>query len=73
MLGTSAYGRVLVPINFRLNAEEVKSIVEHSGARVLLVDPELDDALRDVPCEHRFVLGAQTDAAIGLSLGVLAG
>lgn len=64
LLGTSAYGRVLVPINFRLNAQEVKYIVEHSGARVLLVDPELDDALRDVQCEHRFVLGSQTDAEV---------
>jgi len=39
--GVSAWGRVLVPINFRLNANEVQYIVEHSGASVLLVDPEL--------------------------------
>lgn len=64
MLGTSAYGRVLVPINFRLNAHEVGYIVEHSGARVLLVDPELDASLRDVACEHRFVLGEDTDARV---------
>ena len=38
--GVSGYGRVLVPINYRLNAEEVSYIVEHSGATVLLVDPE---------------------------------
>ena len=43
--GVSGSGRVLVPINFRLNAEEIAYIVEHSGASVLLVDPELDDAL----------------------------
>jgi long-subunit acyl-CoA synthetase (AMP-forming) len=36
---------VLVPINFRLSADEVAYIVEHCGARVLLVDPELDEAL----------------------------
>jgi fatty-acyl-CoA synthase len=35
----------------------VRYIVEHSGARVLYVDPELDDALKDVGAEHRFVLG----------------
>lgn len=64
LFGTSAYGRILVPINFRLNAEEVKYIVQHSGARVLLVDPELDDALRDVTCEHRIVLGPETDATV---------
>ena len=33
LFGVSGSGRVLVPINFRLVAEEVKYIVEHSGAR----------------------------------------
>jgi acyl-CoA synthetase (AMP-forming)/AMP-acid ligase II len=55
--GVSGYGRVLVPVNFRLRPDEVQFIVEHSGAKVLYVDPELDDALRDVRAEHRFVLG----------------
>src|SRR5579875_590613 len=36
--GVSAFGRVLVPINYRLNADEVGYIVRHSGASVLLVD-----------------------------------
>src|SRR5262245_12814947 len=55
--GVSGWGRVLVPINFRLSADEVGYIVEHSGASVLLVDPELDDALGAVGAKHRFVLG----------------
>ncbi len=62
--GVSGYGRVLVPVNFRLNAEEVAYIVEHSGARVLLVDPEVDAALSGVTAEHRFVIGAETDAVL---------
>ncbi len=62
LFGVSGSGRVLVPINFRLVAEEVKYIVEHSGARILMVDPELDEALADVACEHRYVIGAQHDA-----------
>ena len=57
LFGVSGSGRVLVPINFRLVAEEVKYIVEHSGARVLMVDPELDEALADVHCERRYVIG----------------
>jgi acyl-CoA synthetase (AMP-forming)/AMP-acid ligase II len=59
--GVSAWGRVLVPVNFRLNADEVRYIVEHSGATVLLVDPELDEALAGVEAKHRFVLGAASD------------
>jgi acyl-CoA synthetase (AMP-forming)/AMP-acid ligase II len=59
--GVAGFGRVLVPVNFRLRPDEVRYIVEHSGARVLYVDPELDDALKDVTAEHRFVLGNDDD------------
>jgi fatty-acyl-CoA synthase len=62
--GVSAWGRVLVPVNFRLNAEEIGYIVEHSGATMLLVDPELDEALAGIDCKHRHVLGAETDAML---------
>jgi acyl-CoA synthetase (AMP-forming)/AMP-acid ligase II len=62
--GVCGYGRVLVPINFRLSADEVAYIVEHSGASVLLVDPDVDDQLADVPCKHRFVLGTETDGRL---------
>jgi acyl-CoA synthetase (AMP-forming)/AMP-acid ligase II len=53
-----------VPINFRLVAEEVKYIMKHSGARVLLVDPELEEAMSSVECEHKFVIGAKADDAL---------
>ncbi|HEY3904889.1 MAG TPA: AMP-binding protein [Streptosporangiaceae bacterium] len=59
--GVSGYGRVLVPINYRLNADEVSYVVEHSGATVLLVDPESDEALRDVKAQHRIVLDGVAD------------
>jgi len=60
--GVAGYGRVLVPVNFRLRPDEVAYIVKHSGARVLLVDPELDEALSEVKAEFRFVLGRDSDA-----------
>ena len=34
--GVCGFGRVLVPVNFRLSFEEVQYIVEHSGAKVVL-------------------------------------
>src|SRR3954465_15957555 len=55
--GVCGYGRVLVPVNFRLSAEEVGYIVKHSGARVLFVDSELEEHLAGVDCEHKFPLG----------------
>src|SRR3954466_10941785 len=41
--GVAGYGRVLVPVNFRLSAAEISYICEHSGASVLLYDPEVAD------------------------------
>jgi acyl-CoA synthetase (AMP-forming)/AMP-acid ligase II len=55
--GTSAYGRIYVPINFRLQAAEIRYIAEHSGASMLLYDPELESAVADIPCGHRIRLG----------------
>jgi acyl-CoA synthetase (AMP-forming)/AMP-acid ligase II len=62
--GVSGSGRVLVPINFRLVAAEIQYIVDHSGARILLVDPELADALSGIRCERTMVIGDDTDAAL---------
>ncbi|MGW4332329.1 AMP-binding protein [Rhodococcus koreensis] len=60
--GVCGSGRVLVPINFRLRPDEIQYILDHSGARVLYLDPELTEALREIRVEHRFVLG--DDAAL---------
>ncbi|HEY3091199.1 MAG TPA: AMP-binding protein [Jatrophihabitantaceae bacterium] len=55
--GVSGWGRILVPINFRLSGGEVRYIVEHSGASVVYVDPAVKDVLDVVDVEHKFVLG----------------
>jgi fatty-acyl-CoA synthase len=59
LLGIPSSGRVLVPVNFRLAAEEVSYIVGHSGARVVMVDPELEASLKGIQAEHRFTLGEE--------------
>jgi acyl-CoA synthetase (AMP-forming)/AMP-acid ligase II len=59
--GVSGYGRVLVPVNFRLGRDEVRYIVEHSGATVLLYDPEVEETVAGIDCKHRLRLGADTD------------
>ncbi len=64
LFGVSGSGRILVPINFRLAAEEVRYIVAHSGARLLLVDPELEEAMNDVECEMKWTIGADSDAIL---------
>ena len=62
--GVSGSGRILVPINFRLAPAEVGYIVEHSGARLLLIDPELEATLAGVPCDFRYTIGADADEAL---------
>jgi fatty-acyl-CoA synthase len=60
--GVTGYGRVLVPINFRLSPEEVAYIVEHSGATLLLMDPELEGPLSGVACTRTITLGVAGDS-----------
>jgi fatty-acyl-CoA synthase len=62
--GVCGWGRVLVPINFRLAPAEIAFIVEHSGASVLLVDPELADGLSGIKVPHRFTLGRESDEVL---------
>jgi acyl-CoA synthetase (AMP-forming)/AMP-acid ligase II len=59
LLSLPSSGRVVVPVNFRLQPEEVSYIVGHSGARVLFVDPELEASLKRVEAEHRFTTGEE--------------
>jgi fatty-acyl-CoA synthase len=61
MWGVSGFGRVLVPINFRLSRDEVAYIVEHCGARVLFVDPELADDLKGIDAERTCVIGTDDE------------
>src|SRR3954469_10980611 len=44
-----AAGGVLVAINVRLSAPEIAYILEHSGSRVLFVDPELEPLAAEAP------------------------
>jgi fatty-acyl-CoA synthase len=55
--GVSGWGRVLVPINFRLSAAEIDYIVRHSGASAVYADPALRDVLPGLDVPHKFVLG----------------
>ncbi|HXQ60346.1 MAG TPA: AMP-binding protein [Acidimicrobiales bacterium] len=62
--GVSGFGRVLVPINFRLNTDEVRYIVDHAEAKVLLVDPEMDEQLAGVSAPIRIVLDGRDDTEL---------
>jgi acyl-CoA synthetase (AMP-forming)/AMP-acid ligase II len=55
--GVTGWGRILVPINFRLSLAEIEYIVGHSGAEVVYADPELKDKLDALDVKHKFVLG----------------
>src|SRR3954452_6468330 len=60
-----AAGGVLVAINVRLSAREVAYILEHSGARSLVIDPELEPLAAEAPAGVRVVrLGSEYEALL---------
>src|SRR2546422_1981225 len=52
-LGVPQAGGVLVAVNTRLNADEVRYIIEHSGPRFVFYSPELRAQLAGVPAGLR--------------------
>ncbi len=62
--GVSGYGRILVPINYRLNTDEVQYIVDHSGTKLLLVDPEYAEAFSAVKVAKKIILDGVEDAEL---------
>jgi fatty-acyl-CoA synthase len=62
--GVSGYGRVLVPINYRLNAAEVTYIVDHSESRVVLFDPELKGIVEDLDIDEAICLDGSGDESL---------
>jgi fatty-acyl-CoA synthase len=59
--GVSGYGRILVPINFRLSKAEVSYIIEHSGAEVVYCDPEQKAIFDALDMKQKFLLGDDDD------------
>jgi fatty-acyl-CoA synthase len=56
--GVPAAGAVLVAINTRLKTEEVRYILEHSGSRLVAVDPALGHLVEGAPVEGVLVTRA---------------
>jgi len=59
--GVSGWGRILVPVNFRLSRPEIEYLVGHSGADVVYADPALKDTLAALDVPHKFLLGEDDD------------
>ncbi len=59
--GVPQAGGVLVAINTRLTAEEIRYILEHSGSRVLVVDLSLCHLVEGAPVERVLVCGRDSD------------
>lgn len=62
--GTSPFGRILVPVNYRLNSEEIAYILDHSGASVVMVDPEFESLVAGSNVKEKFVLDGTSDAEL---------
>jgi fatty-acyl-CoA synthase len=65
--GVPAAGAVLVAINTRLAAEEIAYILDHSGARVLVVDPSLAQLVDEAHVERTIVIGDEYEAFLAVA------
>ena len=63
-LAASHIGAVLLPINFRLAAEEVGYILEHAGAKLLFVDEELLASAGSFAAKVSVDAAAQSDSRL---------
>ena len=55
--GVPAAGAVLVAVNTRLTGPEIASILEHAGARLVVVDPSLAHLVEGAPVDRVLVTG----------------
>lgn len=61
LYGVSGFGKILVPINFRLTPEDVDYVLAHSGASILLIDPEYEEMLAGVHVKEKIILDGVQD------------
>jgi acyl-CoA synthetase (AMP-forming)/AMP-acid ligase II len=59
--GVCGSGRVLVPVNFRLAIDDISYIVAHSGAELVLLDPEVAGLAEQLGHPNAMVLGDDDD------------
>lgn len=64
LYGVTGWGRVAVPVNFRLNRVEVQYIIDHSGAEITLIDPELMETLGRLENTEVIEIGSADEAAL---------
>ncbi len=63
--GVPAAGMTLVPINTRLNSEEIRYILQHSGSKVLLVDHEFEATVKPLDLGGLHVIRIDDTGAAG--------
>jgi acyl-CoA synthetase (AMP-forming)/AMP-acid ligase II len=63
--GVPAAGLVLVPINIRLNSDEIGYILKHSGSKVLLVDHESEAVVKPLDLTALRVIRIDDTGAAG--------
>jgi fatty-acyl-CoA synthase len=63
--GVPAAGLVLVPVNTRLNSDEVGYILKHSGAKVVLLDQEFEAVVKPLDLQGTKVVRVDDTGAHG--------
>lgn len=70
LFGTVQLGAVFVPVNTRLAGPEIAHVIQDSGARVVIFEPDfasrIEIAAQEAAAEHLIVTGGGSDAEPGL-------
>lgn len=64
LYGVTGWGRVAVPVNFRLNRAEVQYIIDHSGSEITLIDPELMESLSSLENTKVIEIGSAEEESL---------
>lgn len=71
LMAASRIGAILVPVNFRLSAEEIATILVDAGVHTLIADsghaPSVDKVRQELPCRRYLRLGDAADGWESLS------
>ncbi|NRA66994.1 MAG: AMP-binding protein [Pseudobacteriovorax sp.] len=62
--GVSGFGRILVPINYRLSSEDIQYIIDHSKSSLLLYDPDLETLVESLEGVQKLALNNTNNSVL---------
>lgn len=62
--GVPMAGGIVMPLNVRLTASELRVIIGHSGAKMLIYEPDFESIAMDLPVSRRIRIGEEYESLL---------